>query len=261
MLTGRLIAQGRRAENGGTTCHMHTQELVLQHALGIRRRSRLGEIHDEFPPGKELKEKVKKIVSLIMNKLPKNRFKKYQDYCKKNISGIAVRKLVNPNDTRVSGIYHMFESVLRSYKCITRYMTGCDDKDKEEFQKVLLTPTEWQFMAELYAVMKVMNVLAMTSQKQSVDSNCFSYFSVAYSRFFVETTKSLKVIDICYNIDPTVDVLKIPTNTLQINQLQENTQTFITRLVKEFNSYFSGPDGDQVKMMAFHPVMVWRGFL
>jgi hypothetical protein len=31
------------------------------------------------------------------------------------------------------------------------------------------------------------------------------------------------------------------------------------RLVKEFDFYFKAPDGDQTKMMIFHPVMVWRG--
>ena len=238
---------------------MHTQELVLQHALGIRRRTKNGKECDAFPPGKNLKDKVKKLVALIMNKHDKNRFKRYQDYCKKNIN-IDVRKLVNPNDTRVSGIYHMFESVLRSYKCLTRYLTGCSDKDKDDFRKLIMSQAEWQLMAELYAVMKVMNVLAMTSQKESVDSNCFSYFSVAYARFFVETATSMKVIEISYNIDPTIDVMKIPTVTLQIDQLQEDTQTFITRLVKEFNFYFNHPDNDQAKMMVLHPLMIWRGF-
>ena len=237
---------------------MHTQELVLQHALGIRRRTKMGRTLDDFPPGHDLKTKVKKLCQLIMNKHDKNRFKKYSDYCKINLN-VDVRKLVVPNDTRVSGIYHMFESVLRSYKCINLYMTGCEDKDKDEFKATLLTPVEWQFIAELHAVMKVMNVLAMTSQKQSVDSNCFSYYSVAYARFIVESAKNLKVIDLSQNYNTTTAVSKIPTITLQINQLQYNTQCFIDRLVKEFNSYFRYPDSDQIIMMILHPVMAWRG--
>jgi hypothetical protein len=114
-------------------------------------------------------------------------------------------------------------------------------------------------MAELHAVMKVINILAMTSQKQSVDSNCFSYYSVAYARFFVESANKFKVIDVSQNYNATTAVNKIPTITLQINQLQEDTQVFITRLVKEFNSYFRYPDSDQLIMMIFHPVMAWRG--
>ena len=107
--------------------------------------------------------------------------------------------------------------------------------------------------------MKVMNVLAMTSQKQSVDSNCFSYYSVAYARFIVESARNLKVIDLSQNYNTTTAVSKIPTITLQINQLQYNTQCFIDRLVKEFNSYFRYPDSDQIIMMILHPVMAWRG--
>jgi hypothetical protein len=138
-------------------------------------------------------------------------------------------------------------------------MTGCDDKDKNDFQKLVLTPIEWQFMAELHSVMKVINILAMTSQRQSVDSNCFSYYSVAYARFFVESAKTFKVIQFSGTYDADTPVSQIPTITLQVNQLQENTQLFITRLVTEFNSYFKYPDGDQIKMMLLHPVMAWRG--
>ncbi len=237
---------------------MHTQELVLQHALGIRRRTRKGEIHDQFIPGRNLKEKAKDLCKLIMNKSNKQCFLKYRDYCKSNLN-VDVRKLVVPNDTRVSGVFHMFESVLRSYKHLTLYMTGCDDRDKEDYQKLLLTPIEWQFMAELHSVMKVINVLAMTSQQQSVDSNCFSYYSVAYARFFVESAKSFKVIQLSGTFNEKTPVPQIPTINLQVNQLQEDTQVFITRLVTEFNSYFKYPDGDQIKMMLLHPVMAWRG--
>lgn len=138
LLTGRLIADGRTPDNATTTCHMHTQELVLQHALGIRKRSRLGEVYCSFPPGHDLKVKVKKLTQLIMNKHDKNRFLKYKDYCKKYLSASSVCKLVVPNDTRVSGIFHMFESVLRSYKSLTLYMTGCKDKDKYNFRAFFL---------------------------------------------------------------------------------------------------------------------------
>jgi hypothetical protein len=45
---------------------MHTQELVLQHALGIRERTRRGEAFDEFKEGKELTKKVKKLCSNLL---------------------------------------------------------------------------------------------------------------------------------------------------------------------------------------------------
>jgi hypothetical protein len=255
-LTGRLVSEGRVAENHGTTCIMHTQELVLQHALGIRTRTKNKKIIDEFPDGKLLTKNFKKLCAYIMNKHDKNRFLNYNDYCK-TVLKMDARKLVTPNDTRVSGIYFMFESILRSYKCLSRYMST--NENKKEFESFPITPTDWQVLAEFYSVMKVMNVLAMTSQKQSIDANCFSYLSVAYARYMVESAKSLKVIEFSNHYNPSMEISKIPIITLEINQLNPLTQTFIKRLTKEFNFYFDHPDGDQTKMMVFHPIMVWRG--
>jgi hypothetical protein len=256
LLTGRLIAENRVPENQTTTCHMHTQELVLQHALGIRERTRMGEPWDTFPEGKALVKKVKKLVGYVMKKQDKNRFQNYHDYCKKTWQ-ISARKLVNPNDTRVSGIYFMFESVLRSYKCLTRFTSGSIYKN--EYTDLMLSTNEWQLLAEFYSTMKVMNVLAMTSQKQTLDANCFSYYSVAHARWMIESAKKLNVIELSSHYHPSTDLSKVPQVSLELEQLNPLTQTFMKRLVKEFDFYFKYPDGDQTKMMIFNPVMVWRG--
>ena len=257
LLTGRLISEHRVPENQTTTCHMHTQELVLQHALGIRQRTRMGEPYDKFEEGKKLTKKVKTLVGFIMNKQDKNRFKNYQDYCKQ-ITKQEVPKLVLPNDTRVSGIFFMYESVLKSYKCITRYITG--NQFKKDVTSLNLTPTEWQLVAEFYATMKIMNVLAMTSQKQSVDANCFSFYGVAHARYMIEQAKNLKVVELSSHYNHAMEFSNIPHVTLDIDQLNPLTQTLLERLVKEFDFYFKYPDSDQTLMMIFHPVMVWRGF-
>jgi hypothetical protein len=237
---------------------MHTQELVLQHALGIRERTRNGEPFDDFKPGKALTKKVKKLCSYIMNKHDKNRFLNYEDYCKTHMKQTSVRKLVVPNDTRVSGIFFMFESVLSSYKCLTHYVSR--STYKKDFTELMILPNEWQLIAEFYSVMKIMNVLAMTSQKQTVDANCFSYYSVAFARFMIESAKNLKVVELLSHYKPSTELNKIPIMSLDIDVLNPLTQTFILRLVKEFDFYFKYPDGDQIKMMIFHPVMIWRGF-
>ena len=192
-----------------------------------------------------------------MNKHDKNRFLIYKDYCKKALGVKNARKLCIPNDTRVSGIYFMFESCLRSYKCLSRYMTTSDNKgDFDEFD---ISSSDWQVLAEFYAVMKVMNVLAMTSQKQTIDANCFSYYSVAYARYMTESVKKLYVIDFSSHYNASLAMSKIPTISLELDQLNPLTKFFKERLVKEFDFYFKEPDGDQTKMMIFHPVMVWRG--
>jgi hypothetical protein len=129
----------------------------------------------------------------------------------------------------------------------------------KDFDDLVITPTDWQVLAEFYAVMKVMNVLAMTSQKQTVDANCFSYYGVAYARYMIESATTLKVIDFSGQFSPSTELSKVPLITLEIHQLNPLTQSFMQRLVKEFDFYFKAPDGDQTKMMIFHPVMVWRG--
>jgi hypothetical protein len=256
LLTGKLIADGRTPVIRGTTCHMHAQELVVQHALGLRDRTRMQQTIDAFPEGKALKEKVKILVSAIMNKHNKKRYIQYHDYIRLNLKQ-EVRKLYIPNDTRVSGIFYMYESVLRSRKCIHFYLTG--SSEKEFYRKLQLSETEWQLVAETHAVLKVMNVLAMTSQKETVGSNCFSYYSVANARYFVESKKKLKVLEIFGNRYPSTEISKWPMVNMTIEQLKPDTQMLIERLVKEFDHYFKGPDSDQVMMMVFHPVMVWRG--
>lgn len=253
-----MISDGREPVIRGTTCHMHAQELVVQHALGIRDRTRMRIPIDQYPEGKSLKEKVKKLLSVIMDKHNKQRFKQYHDYCKMNMT-IDVNKLYLPNDTRVSGIFYMYESCLRSRRCINFYLTGSPEKNF--YDKYKLTESEWQLVAETHAVLKVMNVLAMTSQKESVDSNCFSYYSVANARYFVEVKKTLKVVDICNTWNPSTPISKWPMVTMAIGQLKDDTQVLLKRLVKEFDHYFPGPDSDQKMMMVLHPVMVWRGFL
>jgi hypothetical protein len=124
----------------------------------------------------------------------------------------------------------------------------------------MILPNEWQIIAEFYSVMKIMNVLAMTSQKQTVDANCFSYYSVAYARYMIESAKNLKVFELLSHYKPSTELAKLPIISLDIDTLSPLTQTFMLRLVKEFDFYFKHPDGDQVKMMVLHPVMIWRGF-
>ena len=103
--TGLLIAGGRQAKNRATTCHMHTQELVVGHALGIKARTRNKLPIEPYETGVDLRDKVKNLLSAIMTKKKKYRFKAYHDYCL--TLGMNVRRLELTNETRVSGIFLM----------------------------------------------------------------------------------------------------------------------------------------------------------
>ncbi len=79
---GTTISGGRQPKQKGTTCQMHAQELVVTHALGLRTRKKRGfGVVDSFESGRLLRERVKKLVSKIMDK--------NQRAASKNIRNIA----------------------------------------------------------------------------------------------------------------------------------------------------------------------------
>jgi hypothetical protein len=61
--------------------------------------------------------------------------------------------------------------------------------------------------------------------------------------------------------DPDTNKDKLPTTTKLRNDLTKETNKVIERFDKKFQRYFPKPDLDQLIMMVFHPVMVWKGFL
>jgi hypothetical protein len=238
---------------------MHAQELVVTHALGLRTRKKRGfGIVDQFESGRLLRDSVKKLVSKIMDKKAKSRFIKYKDYCKRTLS-MDVIKLLIPNETRVSGVFTMYESLLRSMKCINHYCLRSTEANL--YADLMLTEAQWTTVTETYALLLTTNRLAMTSQIDSVDANCFSYYNVAKTRDSVLklTQMGMNVIDLNATWAPTTEPSLIPTIHKEYYELHEDTQTLIDRFVTEYDNYFPFPDSDQIQMMLLHPVMVWKG--
>jgi hypothetical protein len=255
--TGVMLAGGRAPATPGTTCHMHAQELVMQHALGLRQRTKNKEVIDSFEEGRLLCKKVKILSAFLMNKRAKNRFQKYKQYIKDNMN-VDVNRIVIPNETRMSGVYYMYESILRAKDAVNLYCKFSPERN--EYTDLILTETEWQLIAETLAILKVMNTLALTSQKQSVDSNCYSYYNVAHARYYIKTSKQFKVFNLFAQWAPTKEAWGIPTqNVLKVDLLPQS-RILIDRLVKEFDHYFPKPDSDQILMMIFNPVFHWSGF-
>lgn len=240
---------------------MHAQELVVTHALGLRtRRKRNIGIVDQFESGRLLRDVVKKLVSKIMDKKAKSRFMKYKDYCKRVLS-YDVIKLLIPNETRVSGVFTMYETLLRSMKCINQYCLRSTEANL--YADAILTEAQWSAVAETYSLLKITNRLAMTSQIDNVDANCFSYFNVAKTRdsLLIITQMGIDVIDVSLTWEPTLEASQLPTVHKEYYELQEETHTLIDRLVNEYSTYFPFPDSDQIQMMLLHPVMVWKGLV
>ncbi len=242
----------------GTTCYMHSHELVVVHALGLRTRSRNKVITDEFEVGKMLRDKVKILLSLIMNKKCKKRYQNYKRYCMDNLQ-CETTKFIIPNDTRMSGVCNMFESILRSKKCLSFYTMN--SRDAHLYNGYTLRDEEWVAINEFYSILNLTKELTVNCQSDHVDNNCFAYYHVAKVRHTLITAKEFKILNFQESWTPTTD---ISSSTILIDIKRENmlqtTQTLIARLVNEYNLYFKALDSDQIMMMILHPIMVWKGF-
>lgn len=257
LLAGLNISQGRCPNVRGTTCQMHAQELVVKHALGLHHRSKNKVAYDENVEGKQLRDRVKTFVSTLMNKKKKNLFIKYKKYAETELQSEALR-LEIPNDTRVSGVFRMYESVLRAKRSLVMFCTKSEEYSPL-FKDLLLTTKEWQDVAETHAILKIVNVVAMTSQQESVDSNCISFYQIQSAIYSLTCKEKFNVININDTWKPNTEIEKIPTNTLSKTQLSANSIALIENFQREFSLYFKEPDSDQQMMMVFHPIMVYGG--
>jgi hypothetical protein len=196
----------------------------LFNTLGLQGRPKNKQIVDSFDKGKNLRDKCKVFVSKLMNKKTKNVFKKYQKYCKDEMH-CNTNCLEIPNDTRVSGVFQMYESLLRSKHAVTNFCTLSNKSDK--FKEILLSDDEWKFLAQTYSILQVMNVVAMCSQKDSVDMNCFSFFVVVQARFLLTTKKVFTVPKLSEYWAPTCSMKEIPSNDLDANDLLEDARNLL----------------------------------
>jgi hypothetical protein len=253
-----MLSEGRAPEEKGPTCFMHACELVVKHALGLSpRKGRGGQPDDTFESGVQLRDRVKTWLNTIMNKKTKSRFTKYKDYCKSRL-GVDVIRFQLPNETRVAGVSLMYGCALRSRKTLMQYCSN--SAEAIQYDDIKLTELEWVRLAETYAILSISHNLSLVPQQESADSNCFSYFQVASARYSICKQPFIKMIDMMRLWDPETELEKIPTVKKARNQLSLETTELVSRFDKEFKHSFPKPDFDQLVMMVFHPVMVWRGF-
>ena len=172
---------------------MHTQELVITHALGIRTRKKKGVVVDSFDLGKNLREKVKALLSFIMDRKAKGRFREYCSYCHES-TGTKGLVLEIPNDTRVAGTYRMFLSCLRSKKAITQF--GLVSSHAEKMVNLNLTKKDWNVLSEVETILKECHDLAMISQSDFVGASSYAYYAVRFCKDILNSTIEFEVVDV-----------------------------------------------------------------
>jgi hypothetical protein len=239
---------------------MHTQELVVTHAFGIRNRTKKMVVCDSFEPGSDCREKVKKLMSFIMNKKAKSRFGEYQRLSK-DVLGKTANVLELPNETRVAGTYRMFVSCLRAKSGINLYCSKSSEVSKIVSGDMGISRDEWRQISEFEAILKVCHDLAMESQVEQPGSNCYSYYAVAECRDKLKSASSLFEI-ISQDVEYGTDLVRenLPKAYYGRKDMTKDSQQLLERLDNEFGRYFNKPDGDQLLAMFFHPFIVCCGY-
>lgn len=238
---------------------MHSQELVINHAFGIRTRTKNGVVIDCFQAGKHIRDKVKLLVSYIMNKKAKSRFREYCTFCSDNC-GTKGLVLELPNDTRVAGTYRMFLSVLRSKKPITLFCTTSSIAEKIQSLNLVITRQEWLQIAEFEAILKECHDLAMKSQLDAVGSSCFSYYAVKECKETLRNNDEFEFIDVNGFYGPELIRSDLPKVRYNRANMLDDSLILLDRLDIEFDKYFPKPDIDQQLAMFFHPYIIWSGY-
>lgn len=254
---GRDICQNRQPE-GHNSCAMHTQELVLKHAIGLRTRSENTVIVDQFPEGLHLVTKIRKIHAKIMDKKKKHRYVEYQNHNWEFLASESV-KLIIPNDTRVSGNHAMLESSLRSKRAIDLFTRNYTKTDVFK-PDALISTEEWLQVAEIESVMRGTNILAFVVQTHTTVEYTMTWYSVAFCRAKLKSNQIYKVYDTSKMWKPDTLPKHIPQVKLRRNALHDTTKKFIKRLIDELDTYFPKPDNDMLVAMKLNPLMVWTGF-
>jgi hypothetical protein len=238
---------------------MHAQELVLNHAFGMRTRSAQRKVVDSFEPGMKCREKVMKLMSFIMNKKSKGRFGEYQRLLTA-IQGEAGIVLELPNLTRVAGTYRMFVSCLRSKRGIEEYCARSKEADKIASDEMGLTRSDWLQISEFEAILKICHDLAMESQVEQPGSNCYSYYAVAECRNMLKNAKHFEFIDPEAVYLTSLVREQLPKKSYRRTDMQGHSLKLLERLDIEYGNYFKEPDEDQLLAMFFHPFIVCSGY-
>lgn len=251
-MTGRLLlGDNVNAPNKRNTCYMHSQELAVGHALGVKERRANNEVVDCFEVGKNLRKKTKVLCSYIMDNKVKSRYQEFRD---QSFTAFAcdANRLELPNDTRVSGTFKLFTSCLRSKNLIIYFCNH--SKDANKLLSMLPTEAEWEMVVQFEAVLQITNSFAMSSQVDYAGFNCWAYYCMAHCKSTLKYMNYLRVIDfLSHSWSHKMLAKDIPRVNLMKVNWNVHAAKFVERLIVEYEHYFPGPDDDMILMMYLHP--------
>lgn len=173
LLAGRLIVGGGidgKCESG--TCLMHRGSLAINHAGGFLTRSKSGAITDSFPQCSKFRRNVHDMVSYLMDRKAKDRWKRYSAAVNTSYKCDPII-IPTPNKTRVNGVSLMYDAAIRSCHSIRAFQARCSGTDPL-FLQSCLTGKEWSQLAEYCAVFRILSKFLM-----SIQSDDYGYISLS----------------------------------------------------------------------------------
>jgi len=267
---GRLLT----GENGG--CAMHEVQLLLEHAMGTRKRSANTIVTDSFPEAQAIRKKALAASGWLMERKAKGRFKTFETLLKEQ--GLNVKRIQQPNSTRAAGTQIHFESIL-----VQRFTLPV--LWARELGAKSLSNEDFFLVAQFAAVLHAMAVLLKVVQTDLPGSMAYTYYLlfrtwVTYmtnDQWWVAETRSSEVVDVTDKWDgnarwpkrnyfgqPIEKIVKgtmINVVPISRNKLDERAKTLIDRLCKEFLNYGAKPTKNRLLACACHPFMATHGMM
>jgi hypothetical protein len=239
---GRIIASNRIPVNSQSTCIMHTGNLILEHALGLRPRLRSKE-PDVYVEGAKMCKDVHTALSIIMNKRNKKIFEDYTKICKDTFQSKSVRFML-PNETRVSGKYIMIQSLLRQHRAFVHFTTDHASPHKTKFSAIRFEERDWIYIQEMEGIMSGMGVVTLGTQTDQPCYISYCWYQVQYVRSTAERGEGFSLMNLKKTWAPDTPLHMIPVEYRKRQDLLPESIIFLKRIVRECDFYLKEPDGD-----------------
>jgi len=158
---------------------MHVANLAYKYSWGIAS----GRHSDPFPEGKELHQKMLKLVAWLQDRRKKSRFIEYSNYG-------DVIQFNKGSETRVMIAHLMMQQLLRSYFALDDFFRAHKHEQKE------YAISNWQQLAEFEAILRDLSKLAFSCQKEKNSTAGISFLHLIRTKYIVSQTSKYSVVDL-----------------------------------------------------------------
>ena len=231
----------------GQRCAMHTGDLVLSYACGLKCRTRHGVDLNPFPAGKTLIGKLQCIASHFSRST--RDFELLGQVARQN--SIPFVTLKPRQDTRMASTYNLIQSCLRMKFALEVFFSL--NHGDAELRKHVLSADEWKFAAEMEgALCAISDVIKLAQKENDVTSSYTWVFALKAKQ--VAAANVLQVIDLSRQPDPSWKSARdLPRVSVPRANLTRCGQTLLARVYEELDERFHEPSNHEMIAMLLDP--------